>query len=372
MTTAVSLQHTTESDAPTLVADDALTRCAVLESLGVSFVFEDALTSSSKKSRRQPQRKTRRSAARMNLLDHDGALLPHLQKGLMGAGIFSMIQGLLMSSFLSFFLGGLMGAGGVISKIIKTGLHQIQPILDQTQHYLDMARATGMPVDALKDKMIQEMPRHLLPKRLIRYALMTILGRGGASFWLGTTGIGIMAFTSPTTLTSILGISSSVTMLAQAVILSGPEILNYRQMVHPDFVMDRIDDVLEIYKIDVKSRDIAKALNLNENDIVNGMAQLQSSTLSSITITHRHSGHALYAIATKHTVPIMDVAAEAMQTKHYQASSVIGIAKRLASEAGLSVPKIPTGNFGKIDIGALASGLESAFEGILNQPMVRA
>jgi hypothetical protein len=369
MTNSVSLKDRPQSDIGMVVSDDELSHRAVLESLGVSFVFEEAAATPSTKPR---QRKSRRSAARMNLLDHDGALLPYMQKGLMGAGIFSMIQGLLMSSFLSFFLGGLMGAGGVISKLIKTGLHHIQPILDQTQNYLDMARASGMPVDELKTKMMQDMPRHLLPKRLIRYAMLTMLGRGGASFWLGTAGIGAVALTSPTTLTSLLGISSSVTMLAQAVILSGPEILNYRQMVHPDFVMDRIDNVLEIYKIDVKSRDIAKALNLNENDIANGITQLQSSALSSITITHKHSGHAQYAIANAHTVPIMDVAAQAMDTQHYQASSVIGIAKRLASEAGLSVPKIPTGTFGKIDIGALASGLESAFEGILNQPMVRA
>ena len=367
-TTPVSLQNAPESDGQTLISDDVLARRAVLESLGVSFVFEEAAATPSKKPR---QRKNRRSAARMNLLDHDGALLPYMQKGLMGAGIFSMIQGLLMSSFLSFFLGGLMGAGGVISRLIKTGLHHIQPILDQTQNYLDMARASGMPVDELKTKMIHDMPRHLLPKRLIRYAMLTMLGRGGASFWLGAAGIGAVALTSPTTLTSVLGISSSVTMLAQAVILSGPEILNYRQVVHPDFVMDRIDDVLAEYSIEVKSRDVAKALNVNENDIANGIGQLRSASLSSIAMgIHRHSGHALYTIASKNTAPIMDMAAQAMETQNYQASSIMGIAKRLASDAGLMFPKIPAQNFGKIDIGAMASGLESAFEGLFNQPLV--
>ncbi len=367
-TTPVSLQNAPESDAQTVISDDVLARRAVLESLGVSFVFEEAAATPSKKPR---QRKGRRSAARMNLLDHDGALLPYMQKGLMGAGIFSMIQGLLMSSFLSFFLGGLMGAGGVISKLIKTGLYHIQPIMDQTQVFLDMARGSGMPVDDLKTKMMNDMPRHLLPKRLIRYAMLTMLGRGGASFWLGAAGIGAVALTSPTTLTSVLGISSSVTMLAQAVILSGPEILNYRQLVHPDFVMDRIDDVLAEYSIEVKSRDVAKALNVNENDIAGGIEQLRSASLSSIAMgIHRHSGHALYTIANKNTTPIMNVAAQAMGTQNYQASSIMGIAKRLASEAGLSLPKIPAQNFGKLDIGAMASGLESAFEGLFNQPLV--
>ncbi|MFM7622197.1 MAG: hypothetical protein ACKO57_04420 [Alphaproteobacteria bacterium] len=368
MTNVVSLQNAPESEAQPLISDDVLAQRAVLESLGVSFVFEDAVPTSSKKTR---QKKSRRSAARMNLLDHDGALLPCLQKGLMGAGIFSMIQGLLMSSVLSFFLGGLMGAGGVISKLIKTGLPQIQPIVDQTQQYLDMARATGMPVDELKTKMMDEMPRHLLPKRLIRYAMFTMLGRGGASFWLGAAGIGTVALTSPTTLTSVLGISSSVTMLAQAVILSGPDILNYRQMVRPDFVMDRIDDVLGHYNIEVKSRDIARTLNINDHDISEGIHKLQSASLSSIAMgIHRHSGHALYTIASKNTAPIMNVAAQAMDTQKYQASSIIGIAKRLASESGLGFPKIPTRNFGTFDIGAMASGLESAFEGILHQPLV--
>jgi hypothetical protein len=259
----------------------------------------------------------------------------------------------------------------VISKLIKTGLYHIQPIMDQTQAFLDMARGGGMPVDDLKTKMMNDMPRHLLPKRLIRYAMLTMLGRGGASFWLGAAGIGAVALTSPTTLTSVLGISSSVTMLAQAVILSGPEILNYRQVVHPDFVMDRIDDVLAEYSIEVKSRDVAKALNVNENDIANGIGQLRSASLSSIAMgIHRHSGHALYTIASKNTAPIMDMAAQAMETQNYQASSIMGIAKRLASDAGLMFPKIPAQNFGKIDIGAMASGLESAFEGLFNQPLV--
>lgn len=369
MTAPVSLPHVPDADAPPLISDDILERRAVLESLGVSFVFEEAVAPSPKTSR---QRKTRRSAARMNLLDHDGALLPHLQKGLMGAGIFSMIQGLLMSSFLSFFLGGIMGAGGIISKLIKTGLYHIQPIVDQTQALLDMARTTGMPVDALKTKMMQDMPRHLLPKRLIRYAMLTMLGRGGASFWLGAAGMGTMALTSPTTLMSVLGISSSVIMLAQAVILSGPEILNYRQMVHPDFVMDRIDDVLAHYNVEVKSREIAKALNVNANDIAIGMDRLQSASLSSMVMgIYRHSGHTLHAIARKTTTPIMDVAIQSMETQRYQDASITGIAKRLASEAGLLFPKKTADHFGSFDIGVMAAGLESAFDGILSQSLVR-
>jgi hypothetical protein len=309
----------------------------------------------------------------MNLLDHGGALLPYLQKGLVGGGIFSMIQGLLMSSFLSFFLGGLMGTGGMITKLIQTGLHHFQPILDQTQQYLDLARANGMPVDDLKAKMINEMPRHMLPKRLIRYALFTMLGRGGASFWLGAAGMGAVALTSPTTLMSVLGVSSSVTMMAQAVILSGPEILDYRQMVRPDFVMDRIDDVLHHYGAEVKSRELAKTFNLNENDMIKAAHTLESVSLQSITMgIHKHSFHGLYEALRQKTPALLAVSTQMMESQSYQKSSIVGIAKRLAAEANLTLHEETPHNLGNLDLHAITSEFESAFGGILNRPLVRA
>jgi hypothetical protein len=368
MTNHAPTKETPESETDLLTSDDYLARRAVLESLGVSFVFEHAMEASSKTA---GKKKTRRSAARMNLLDHDGALLPYLQKGLVGAGIFSMIQGLLMSSFLSFFLGGLMGTGGMITKLIKTGLHHFQPILDQTQHYLDLARATGMPVDDLKAKMINEMPRHMLPKRLIRYALFTMLGRGGGSFWLGAAGMGAVALTSPTTLMSVLGVSSSVTMLAQAVILSGPEILDYRQMVRPDFVMDRIDDVLHHYGAEVKSRDIAKTLNLDENDIQQGINTLQSLSMQSIMGIRKHSFHGLYETLHQKTPTLLAVSTQMMESQSYQKSSIVGIARHLAAEANLTLHKQPSHSLGNLDLHTVTSELESAFGGILNRPLVR-
>ena len=345
-------------------SDEILARSVVLDSLGVSYVFDDAAIRKST----DKKKKKRTSAARMNMLDHDGALLAHLRTGLVGAGIFSMLQGLFMSSFLSFFIGALSGAGGMVSgflknSFIKTGMQYLNPVISETQQYLDMGRNMGLPVDDLRNKMIAELPKHAMPKRLMRYALFTMLGQGGVSFWLGATGIGALALTSPTTLTSILGVSSSVTMIAKAVILSGPDILQYRAAFHPDFVMARIDSTLKKYGIHANTAEVIHELSAINISPVRDKVQEIAMGLNV------HSCHGLYE-KIKNTPTIMQTATQIMEQGRYQKNSILGTIQQISVNAGIGTMQINNNvesSFRDVNVDGLVGVFENAISGMFNK-----
>jgi hypothetical protein len=192
-------------------------------------------------------RKNAKKAIHLNLLDHGGVIAEKSALIMIGIGIASFIQGILLATIGGFILAA-TGLGSSVIAALKTLRPVIQPIIDNTEQWIEFAQQAGLDMDGLETKLRKEMVSHLLPTRLAKYAALTMLGGGAGSFWLSATCVGLSVMALPDFIHSISAFISGAGLMKHAFEMVREDIITYRFLHHPEAVGLRIRGILEEYK----------------------------------------------------------------------------------------------------------------------------
>ena len=191
-------------------------------------------------------RRRRSKGAHMNLLDHQGIVLNRDDMMMIGLGMGISLQGLFLSSLLGIILSALGMMTGVMT-IVKKFMPMADPIIDNVETILQEAYKQGLPIEALEKELGEKLVTHYLPKRLTKYAVLTMLGGGAGSFWMSAACMAITLVSLPDLLHSGFAMVSSAAFLKHSFEQVADDILSYRFMHHPDVVMERIYEATREY-----------------------------------------------------------------------------------------------------------------------------
>jgi hypothetical protein len=266
----------------------------------------------------------------LNLLDHEGIVLNH-RVGIAGIiGIASIIHSLLMGGIMGLMFAGIGGVSTILTSL-NLGNSPLMNILQETQKWLQYAQQQGIPVDQIAAKMRGQMVSHLRPKRLANYALLTVLGRGAGSFWLGTVCTGLSVFAVPDLLTKGTYLLSGLVFFKKSFEDSAVDIFNYKMTHDPAMIEKRIGLVVKEFMVMEERRNASKkAVWAQEKQAVKQVVQTKGlelirNNLNALPPEQQHLADALMNVMARrmngtvdsHTTPDQQVAqvAQAVLTR---------------------------------------------------------
>lgn len=224
----------------------------------------------------------------LNLLDHEGIVLNRHAGIVAVIGIASILQALLMGGFMGMFFAGLGGMSTILASLQLTNT-PLMSILQETQKWIQFAEQQGIPVERIAAKMRGKMTSHFKPKRLANYALLTVLGRGAGSFWLGTVCVGLSAFALPDLLGKGASLLSGMMLFKKSFEDSATDIANYKMTHDPKILDQRVAIVVQqLMEIQAKKAEKKKDPWAQEKQAVKEVVQQKGQA-----IARQHAVHAI-------------------------------------------------------------------------------